>query len=172
VPPAPDAAPPKTASQGVPSPLEAQLGGRAQLEKLSAQLLDHDEAAMTRVYALRRLAEQFPAEAEKQMSVDNQELLQDLARQHVAALALEAGNIEGLTSTLLAAHGAAPLAAASWQAGVQSLFVSARQVETLLPAWLGATAPDRDSRDVPQQLATALAQLRADVQQCERLLKL
>jgi hypothetical protein len=173
--PARDATPLKTAAPSVPSALEAQLGGRTQFERFSAQLLDHDETAMTRVYALRRLAEQFPQEAEQQLSPEDQRLLKDLGRQHVATLVQEVGAIETLASPLLAAHGAAPLASvASWQAGAQNLFASARQVETLLPVWLGATAPDRDSTpngDLPQQLSTALAQFQSDVQQCERLLK-
>jgi hypothetical protein len=176
-PPAParDSTPVKTPAPSVPGPLEAQLGGRAQLERLSAQLLDHDEAAMTRVYALRRLAEQFPPEAEHQLSPEDQRLLKDLGRQHVAALARESAAIDGLAFPLLAAHGAAPPAtSASWQTAVQNLFAAARQVETLLPVWLGATAPDRDSTpalDLPSQLSTALAQLQSDVQQCELILK-
>jgi hypothetical protein len=177
--PARDSTPLKSAAPGVPGPLEAQLGGRAQLERLSTQLLDHDEAAMARVYALRRLAEQFPPDAEHQLSSDEQQLLRDLGRQHVAALARETAAIDGLAFPLLAAHGAAPqgspgVGVSSWQTATQNLFASARQVETLLPAWLGVTAADRDSApaaDLPQQLSTALAQLQSDVQQCERLLK-
>jgi hypothetical protein len=168
-------------SPGVPSALEAQVGGRAQLEALSTQLLDRDEAAMARVYALRRLAEQFPAEAERQLSPGDQQVLKDLGRQHVAALAREAAAVTGLASPLLSPS-AFPEAgqitdAASWQRATQNLFASARQVETLLPAWLGVTAPDRDTaparpaNDLPRQLSTALAQFQIDVQQCERLLK-
>lgn len=175
-PPARDAAPVKTAGPGVPSRLEAQLGGRAQFERLSAQLLDHDEAVMTRVYSLRRLAEQFPPEAERQLSPEDQQLLKDLGRQHVAALAREAAAIDGLASPLLASPGSPKPAstvapAGSWQAATKTLFLSARQVETLLPAWLGVTTPDTDTADLPQPLSAALAQLQLDVQQCERLLK-
>jgi hypothetical protein len=172
-----DAAPLKSAAPAVPNPLEAQVGGRAQLEKLSTLLLDHDEAAMTRVYALRRLAEQFPPEAERQLSPEDQRLLKDMGRQHWDALAREAMAIDSLTSPLLAPLVAPPGAirlATSWQAAAQNLFGSARQVEALLPAWLGVTVTDRDRPapdDLPRQLSTALAQLQLDVQQCERLLK-
>ncbi|HUI77194.1 MAG TPA: zf-HC2 domain-containing protein [Bryobacteraceae bacterium] len=171
-PPASDAAP-KPPTPGAPNPLEAQAGGRTQLERLTAQLLDHDEAAMSRVYALRRLAQQFPPEAERQLSPEDQRLLKDLGRQHVEALSVEMAAISGLASPLLAPAGASPRAAspvASWQIATQSLLVSARRVETLLPAWLGVTARD-NAADLPEQLSSALAQLQADMQQCERLLK-
>jgi hypothetical protein len=177
-PPPSNATPVKPAASAVPNPLEGHLGGRAQLERFSAQLLDQDETAMTRVYALRRLAEQFPPEAEHQLSPEDQRILKDLGRQHVAALAEARAAIDRLASPVLVSPGAllqpgraGP--APSWQAATQNLFLSARQVETLLPAWLGATAPDRDSAPVnlPQQLSTALAQLQSDVQQCELLLK-
>ena len=176
-PPAPplDAPPAKPATESAPSPLEAQIGGRAQLEKFSSQLLDHDEAAMTRVYALRRLAEQFPPEAERQLTREEQAQLKDLGRQHVVALSLEMTAINRLTFPLLGALEGNATLAPSWQAAAQALFVSARQVETLLPAWLGVTAPDRNTAqsaaDVARQLAAALTRFRVDVQQCEELLK-
>jgi hypothetical protein len=173
-----DATPVKPAVPAFPNPLEGQLGGRAQLERFSAQLLDQDETAMTRVYALRRLAEQFPPEAEHQLSPEDQLVLKDLGRQHVTALAQAVAAIDSLASPLLASPGASLQpgragSAPSWQAATQNLFLSARHLETLLPMWLGATAPDRDSASVnlPQQLSTALAQLQSDVQQCELLLK-
>jgi len=174
--PARETAPPAPVAPGVPSRLEAQLGGRAQLEGFSAQLLDHDEAAMTRVYALRRLAEQFPAEAERQLSPEDQRVLKDLGGQHVTALAREAAAVAGLADPVLRSLGASPQVGragtdSTWQAAVQDLFVSARRVETLLPAWLGATALARPTEDLPQQLSAALAQFQANVQQCERLLK-
>jgi hypothetical protein len=170
-----DAMPVKPAAGGVPGSLEAQLGGRAQVERLSAQLLDQDETAMTRAYALRRLAEQFPPEAEQQLSPGDQRVLKDMVWQHVTALARETAAIDSLASPLLVSLGATPQpgragSTASWQAATQNLFRSARRVETLLPAWLGVTAPDR-TEDLPQQLSTALAQLQSDVQQCEQLLK-
>ena len=174
--PSPDG-PPK-AVQNTPNSLEAQVGGRAQLERLSGQLLDHDDAAMARVYALRRLAEQFPPQAERQLSPDDQRLLKGLARQHIDSLAREAAVIGSTFSQLAPAPGTptgGPAPALSWQSAVQNLFVAARRVETLLPAWLGITTRDSaaalSGANLPQQLAMALAQLQADVQQCELLLK-
>ncbi len=173
--PARDTSPVKSAAPAIPRPLEAQLGGRAQFEKLSAQLLDQDETAMTRAYALRRLAEQFPPEAEQQLSPEDQGILKDLGRQHVTALAQEAAAIDAVASPLLVSLGVSPqpgraTSAPSWQAATDNLFASSRKVETLLSAWLGVTASD-GAGNLAQQLSTALAQLRSDVQQCEQLLK-
>jgi hypothetical protein len=160
----------------IPSRLETQLGGRTQLESFSSQLLGRDEAAMARAYALRRLAQQFPAEAERQLSNGDLRLLKNLGREHVAALAREVAAIDRTASPVLASMGAgAPPRpsrsdALTWQAAAENLFRSASQVETLLAALLGATAPDRPANNLPAQLASSVAQLEADVQQCERLL--
>jgi hypothetical protein len=160
----------------IPSRLETQLGGRPQLESFSSQLLGRDEAAMARAYALRRLAQQFPAEAERQLSDGDLRLLKNLGREHVAALAREVTAIDRTASPVLASMGAAAPSrpsrndAATWQAAAENLFRSASQVETLLAALLGATTPDRPASNLPAQLASSVAQLQADVQQCERLL--
>jgi hypothetical protein len=171
-------APFRNASPQTTNPLEAQVGGRAQLEQLSTQLLDHDDAAMARVYALRRLAEQFPPEAERQLNSNDEGLLKDLGRQHVEVLSRETMAIDALASPVLAppigSTSEPATAVESWQSAVRILFVSARQVETLLPAWLGVTARDGASpanMNLAQQLSAALARLQSDVQQCERLLK-
>jgi hypothetical protein len=160
----------------IPSRLETQLGGRPQLESFSSQLLGRDEAAMARAYALRRLAQQFPAEAERQLRDGDLRLLKNLGREHVAALAREVTAIDRTASPVLASMGAAAPPrpsgndAATWQAAAENLFRSASQVETLLAALLGATTPDRPANNLPAQLASSVAQLQADVQQCERLL--
>ena len=49
--------------------MEQRLGGRPQFERVSGQILDWTDSAMPRAYALRRLAQQFSAEAEHAMSV-------------------------------------------------------------------------------------------------------
>jgi hypothetical protein len=160
----------------IPSRLETQLGGRTQLESFSSQLLGRDEAAMARAYALRRLAQQFPAEAERQLSDGDLRLLKNLGREHVAALAREVTAIDRTASPVLASMGAAAAARPSrgdittWQAAAENLFRSASQVETLLAALLGATTPDRPANNLAAQLTSSVAQLQADVQQCERLL--
>ena len=50
--------------------LEERLGGRPQFERFSSQLLDGSDAVMSRAYALRRLAQQFPPDVERQLSAE------------------------------------------------------------------------------------------------------
>ena len=183
----PGAAPVGTPPQGMggaapipgPTPLqtriEAQLGGRVQWESFSTQLLDRNDAAMTRAYALRRLAQQFPADAERELSPQNRETLRSLGLDHLGVLVRESVAVESIVSPLLASLGASETpseasSAVTWQAAAEELFQTARRVETL-SATLTGVSTDRVTRDLPTQLLTALAQLHADVQQCERLLK-
>ncbi len=161
------------------SPLEAKLGGRAQLEAFASELLDHADATMARVYALRRLAQQFPASQEAQLPASEESVLKNLGHEHLAALSQEIGLIDGLLSPVIPelrakSRTSAPAASAStWQDSVESLFSSARRVQTMLAIFLGATA-DHDATGsqsaTPGQVTDALTHLRADVQQCEQLL--
>jgi hypothetical protein len=184
--PAPSPAETPAAPQPAPVPtalqnrLEAQLGGHTQFEDFSAQLLDHQEAVMARVYALRRLANEFPAETENQMSADNQALLRRLAQEHMAAMSREIAAIRGAAAPVLQAlsgEGQVPgreaqaKQGANWQAAAQEVFVSGRQVDSLLATLLGASAPEPGGADnLPAAVLNALAQLQASVQQCELLL--
>jgi len=167
---------PNPRAPATPNRLETQLGGHTQLESFSSQLLDHNEAAMSRVYALRRLAQQFPAAAETQLRPEDLRILRNLGREHAAALAREVRAIDREASPVLSALGGSePVRpsrgeAATWQAATDELFRSAKRVETLLAALLGAAAPDTPANTLPSQASAAVAQLQADVQQCERLL--
>jgi hypothetical protein len=163
----------RTASQ---DRLETQLGGRAQFEIFSSQLLDHQEAAMARIYALHRLATQFPESVESQLSAGNRRMLHDMGREHAAALDRELAAIERAAGPVLASM-AAPVppgtavSAATWQAAAGDLFARGRQLDSLIAALLGA-APEPAGQDgnPSQALLVALAQIRLSVQQCEQLL--
>src|SRR5579864_4792642 len=63
-----------------------QIGGRANFEQLASEVLDLSEPMMSRVYALRRLAERFPADAEVQLNATDRQLLRQMQREHVAML--------------------------------------------------------------------------------------
>jgi len=162
---------------GVPSRLAEQLGGRAQFENFSSQLLDRIDAAMTRVYALRRLAREFPVTAERQLTAAERALLYQMGREHVVAVRREVGALHGTLAPALTVLGApeaqvaAGSSAASWQESAEDLFRSGRQVETLLAALVGAATSDLPAAGLPQQLAARLALLQHNVQQCERLLE-
>ena len=177
-PPAQEIAAGKSASS-VSSPLEAKLGGRAQLEAFASELLDHTDATMARVYAFRRLAQQFPPSKESQLTASEESVLKNLGREHMAALSQEAALIDGLLSPVIpdlrtkSRTSSAGPSEATWQDSAESLFASARRAQTLLATFVGAAA-DHDAA-APRsatsgQVTDALARLRADVQQCEQLL--
>ena len=156
--------------------LEERLGGRPQFERFSSQLLDGSDAVMSRAYALRRLAQEFPPDVERQLSADGRRVLRDLGREHIAALARQSGEMDAALGRVLVALGgaAAPgevrLESAAWQSASEELLSAARRVETVLAVLLGMAAPDNPADHTPSQLLAALAQLRASQEHCQRLL--
>jgi hypothetical protein len=156
--------------------LEERLGGRLQYERFSSQLLDQSDAAMARAYALRRLAQQFPPDVERQLSMEDRRTLGNLWRDHLAAFARESGRMEATLTPLLHALGGtvAPLEVrsgpAAWQPAAEELVSAARRVETVLAVLLGMAAPENPADHTPSQLLAALAQLRASQEHCQRLL--
>jgi hypothetical protein len=114
------------------------------------------------------------------MSADNQALLRRLAQEHMAAMSREIAAIRGAAAPVLQAlsgEGQVPgreaqaKQGANWQAAAQEVFVSGRQVDSLLATLLGASAPEPGGADnLPAAVLNALAQLQASVQQCELLL--
>jgi anti-sigma factor RsiW len=156
--------------------LEERLGGRPQFERFSSQLLDGSDAVMSRAYALRRLAQEFPPDVERQLSADGRRVLRDLGREHIAALARQSGEMDAALGRVLVALGgtAAPgevrLESAAWQPASEELLSAARRVETVLAVLLGMAAPENPAAHTPSQLLAALAQLRASQEHCQRLL--
>jgi hypothetical protein len=170
---------PSTAAVAAPEPgalqkrLERLVGGSAEMDRFSAKILDWDEAAMARAYALRRLAQQYPSDAA--MSDADREILRGMAREHASALAVSAANLEQTLTPVLTGLGAAdthPAAAAdTWQAAVEQVFLASRKVEVLSSLLLGVAAGDNPKEDLPSGLLNALRELRADLDQCQRLLR-
>jgi anti-sigma factor RsiW len=148
--------------------IQKQAGGRADYENLTTQALDFSESMMARAWALRRLAERFPAGASEQMTAADRQALHDLYRSHAAALAQTAVQMERLLKPVLAPLGGKanrpPLPSAeSWQAGTENLFTIGRRVDTLLAVILGV-APGEAARDLPTQVLSSLAQLRSSAE--------
>jgi hypothetical protein len=182
-----DAAPPaRTEGQASPaaaggvvvpkadSRLQDKLGGRAPSERFSAQLLDQSDAAMARAYALRRLAQEFSPPAERELGAPDRRLLRSMAREHLAAMAAGFQGIDGAVSPLLATRDSGtarePRATAgNWQDAADEALRAAREVETALAALLGA-APAEDGADLPSRFASAMSNLRASLELCQRLL--
>ncbi|MGP8245740.1 MAG: zf-HC2 domain-containing protein [Bryobacteraceae bacterium] len=169
---APAAAPP---APRLESRLEALAGGHAQWEEFSSRLLDANEAAMARAYALRRLARQFPAGGSASLSAAEQHTLQTLVAEHVSAMAGQVEAMENRLKSLLAGLGApipkpAPAVRfADWQTGSEETFQAARREEMLISVLLGV-APGPEPAALPADLARTLLEVRADLDECRRVL--
>jgi hypothetical protein len=159
-----------------PARIEERLGGRPQFERFSGQVLDWSDSAMTRAYALRRLAQQFPPASEAAMSPEDRSTLHNLAREHLSALSRDSARIANTVGPVLSGLGANAAAQqavadpANWQAATEDLLASAHRVESRLAQILGVTSGEGASADSPAQLAAAMAQLSARVERTQRVL--
>jgi hypothetical protein len=169
-----DAAGPEKSSY--PARIEERLGGRPQFERFSSSVLDWNDSAMTRAYALRRLAQQFSAAAEKEMTAEDGRTLRRLGREHLAAFMKDAQRVANTVNPVLNSmvHGAAQLEVHTepieWQAASEDLLATARRAETLLAVVLGVAPAENAPGDAPVQLMISLAQLSRDAETCQRLL--
>ena len=162
-------APPSADVAALQSRIEKQAGGRANYERLATDALDASESMMARAYALRRIAERFPQPVNAEMTAVDRQVLRDLYREHSTALARQAGEIERLLKPVLSplggkANALPPPVAESWQAATEHLFTIARRVETLLAVMLGVAPGEATGRDIPSQVLSSLAQLRASAE--------
>ena len=131
---------------------------------------------MTRAYALRRLAQQFSAAAENEMTAEDRRTLRKLGREHLAAFSKDAQRVANTVNPILTGMGAGVAQletrsdAVAWQAASEDLLATARRAETLLAVVLGVAPPEDASGDAPAQLIIALAQLSRRTEECRRLL--
>ena len=173
--PPPDAAtsPPGAAGDGIAARVERQLGGHPQFERFSSQMLDWSDAALERAYALRRLAERFPASAEASFSPADRRVLRQIAREHADALADLASKMTRTLDPVLAALGgksAGTLATlGAWQPAAEDLLRTGQRVERQLSILLGAAPPDGAAFSA-SGLRADLGRLEADIAICQRLL--
>ena len=153
--------------------LEHQLGGHAELERFTSRVLDWDEAAMARAYALRALSLRFPADQESAMTPGDRRVLRQLAQEHIAALQAHISGMTAALTPVLTALGASapaapqPEALTSWQPGAEQIFRGSRRLEMMLSLLLGVTSGEKPSADLPANLLSALAELRIDLEQCQ-----
>ena len=172
---APSPNPPGGDSRQLQTRLAEQLGGRANLDQLAAQVLDSSESLMARAYALRRLAEQFPVAVERELSVSDRQLLQRMRGEHSAALRQQATGIARALQPVLASGngdaGTTPdrgIPLEPWQAATDNLFQSARRLDKLLGVMFGAAPSEIPAGQISAQLKTSLAQLRTGLDSYER----
>ena len=159
----------------IQSRVEKQLGGRAAFDRFSAQILESDEDAMKRVYALRALAQKFPPDTESQLTAGERELLMTLSREHTAVLSQKVSTLASLLLPTLSSLGgtaalvhAAPHAA--WQPAVEDLFRSSAQVDKLVFIMLGMTPSDGSTASLPTDLLSSLKDLQSNLDDCQRLI--
>jgi hypothetical protein len=173
----PETPAPATESSAPPGALQArveqQLGGQAEFEKFSSQVLDRNESLMARAYALRRLAENFQADAN--LSTADREVLRSIARGHAQALAADLTTLDRAMSPLLVALGGSPAlrktaSGETWQSAAQELARASHRLEVLVSVTLGATPADTPVDRVPSDLLQAIAEVRAGVNSCLQLL--
>jgi hypothetical protein len=153
-----------------------QIGGRSSFTQLASQVLDLSEPMMSRAYALRLLAERIPVAEESELSAQDRRTLRSIQREHTVSLRREAAQIdrvlrpalEPVSSPLPAAPGA-PLNSVAWQPATEELFQSARRVDKLLAMMFGAAPAESAGEQLPSQLLSSLAQLRATVDAYDRL---
>ena len=152
--------------------LEKHLGGHAEFDRFSAQLQELLEGSMTRVYALHNLALKFSPEAESHLSPADTNLLHELSRKHAADLAGKISAMDKILVPTLASLGGTastihPAAHATWQPAANDVLQSANQVEHLVSRLLGMTPGNA----TPSELMTALSELRANVDDCQKTLR-
>jgi hypothetical protein len=138
--------------------------------------LDWTDSAMTRAYALRRLAQQFPAKAENEMTAEDRSTLRNLGREHLAAFTKDAQRVANTVKPVLTGMGGgvtqleARMEPIDWQSASEDLLASARRAETLLAVVLGVAPAELSSGDAPAQLLIALAQVSRRTDECQHLL--
>ncbi len=153
-----------------------QLGGRAEFERFSSQILDASDAAMSRAYALRLLAQRVPASNEAELDAAGRRELHAMASEHAAALATQIASIQRILNPVLTSMGALARAnppvttATAWQPAAEDLLRASRRVEVLMSIFLGVAPSQGSTSEVPAQLMTAVSELRADLDQCQKLL--
>jgi hypothetical protein len=161
------------ASSAYQARLEAQLGGRGPVDRFTGQMLNSNESAMAHAYALRLLAQQFPSDAS--MSEQDRATLRGLVRDHLESMAVPVASFEHSLVPVLnglgAASNSAPNAAYNaWQGASEQVFQAARRVEVLSSMLLGVTPGQSADPDLPSKLLGAVNELRADLDQNQRLL--
>jgi anti-sigma factor RsiW len=165
-----------SASGTAQSRLEDQLGSRAEFQRFSAAVLKSNEAVMSRAYALRNLADKFPVEIESGLSANDRRMLRDMLRDHLSHLSKQVGDVQSLLMPSLTAIGASVQArrlaeGTAWQLSVEEVFRASQLVEVRLSVLLGVTpGQNSTSTQLPSEVLSALAELRANVDRCSALL--
>ncbi len=156
----------------IQSRVEQQIGGHAEFERFSSQILDRNEAMMARAYALRAMAERYLQETG--MTADDRQLIHDILRDNTAGLAREIGVIDRALTPVLTAIGGVPAARpaaaqANWQPSAEAVAKAAHRVEVLVSVTMGATPGNAAGDRLPSELLSAIHDLHSELEQFQRL---
>jgi hypothetical protein len=108
------------------------------------------------------------------MNEQDRATLRGLARDHLVALAAPLADFERVLVPVLTGLGATSsrtaTAADAWQGAAEQVFQAARRIEVLSSLLLGVTPGNSGHADLPSELLGAVNELRADLDQNQRLL--
>jgi hypothetical protein len=160
------------------SRLEKQLGGRVEMERFSSQMMDWMEAAMARAYALRALAQRFPAEAETGMTSSDRALLHELARQHTQFLTTRINDLHRTLAPVLISLGGPNARSAqgdaasgrSWQSAAEDVLKASGRAEMLLSELVGITSEPAQTAALPTDLMASMNAARVALAELQQLL--
>ena len=154
--------------------LEEQLGGPAEFERFSSQILDVDEGATSRAYALRSLARQFPVSSEGALRSADRRVLREIAREDAASLSATLQTLDHAIHPVLVSLGgtASPRSAppaVNWQASAEDVVRHTQRVQVLVSVLFGL-APGQSSNQLPSDVLSAISELRSELDRCRQLL--
>jgi hypothetical protein len=155
--------------------LEERLGGHAEFQRFRDAVLKSNENVMDRAYALRTLARTFPVAVESGLSSTDRRMLRDMLRDHLSHLSKQVSEVQSLLQPSLSALGASVQArgvseGTVWQSSVEDVIRASKLVEVRLSVLLGVTpAQNSTSTQLPSDVLTALADLRAQTEHCTSL---
>jgi hypothetical protein len=133
--------------------LQARLGGNA--AELADGLIDANDRAMERAYALRALGRRFPAAVERTLNAADRRMLAGIVSDHAGALARNVAGLRGLLNPILPQISPeARVPASDWQSASEALLVSVQTLDQMLD---GAASAD------PARVAGVLARLDAQI---------
>jgi hypothetical protein len=150
-----------------PGAIEAELGGRAEYDQFVDEVVSAGDQLMTRMHALRRLAERFGPDTVAGLSAKERALLETLVKEHSHAAVAQVRLLDDRSRRVMTALGARPAPVpitpgATWQASVNAMFAEARRAESLVAAILGGVAGGVNvpADEMPARLLAATTVLR------------
>jgi hypothetical protein len=159
------------------SRLEKQLGGHAEFDRFTTQLLDVEERAMQQVYALHNLARKFSPQDEAQLNAKDLSILHELSRKHTDELAKELSSMERILVPTLSSLGGSPVSVrpaavhASWQPASEDVYQEARRMDRLVSQILGMAPGSASVGATSSDLLATLKDLDGDLKDCRQFLQ-